>query len=243
MSARRFFLEGVRARGESVEIHGSDAHKIVNVLRLRTGDAITAIDSGGTVFEASLSVEGGRVHVVLGAIETTAPIPSLRIDVAQGLPKAQKMDFIIEKLTELGVRTIWPLASERAIARDVGDAKLSRWERLAKSAAQQSGRTDVPTVAKPIALPELIQHFDEYDCVLIPWEAAPQDALRDRLPALLSGVERLLIVIGPEGGFSHGEIEKATAGGAHPISLGSRILRTETAALALVAVVNYATSG
>lgn len=241
MPARRFFIEGVRATGETVEIEGSDAHKITHVLRLRDGDTIEAVDSAACVFEAILRVEGSRVRAALGRTLHAPPDDPARIyvDLAQGLPKGQKMDFIVEKATELGAASILPFTSERAIARDTSATKIERWRRLATAAAQQSGRRDVPIIEPARSFEELLSSFERYDRVLFAWELAPPDALRAALPLLLQGTARILIVIGPEGGFSHGEADAAKNAGATMLHLGGRVLRTETAGLMLLSVIGY----
>ncbi len=250
MSARRFFVEGVCETGASVEIAGSDARKIVHVLRLVDGDAIEVIDSAGAAFTASIAIDGTRVRATLDAAETLEDAADLagndspRFDLAQALPKGAKMDFIVEKTTELGVGAILPFRSERTVARDAGEAKAQRWRRLAKAAAQQCGRLSIPQI-DPIlpSFDALLERFDEYGVVLFPWELAPRTLLRDALPDLLGGVRRALIVVGPEGGFTHDEAEAARARGAALLWMGPRILRTETAAMALLAVADALTQG
>jgi len=238
MPARRFFVPGVHHSGEPVLIEGSDAHKMLNVLRLRAGDEIEIVDSAGTLFAAMLQTSGD-LRALLGMELGKAEACAIEIDVAQGIPKGAKMDFVVEKLSELGVRALLPVRSERTIARDVSDAKIDRWRRLAKSAAQQSGRRDVLAVEDPVDFATLCARFGQYDAVLFLWEIAEQRPLRELLPGLVAQAGRVLVVVGPEGGFSHDEAEAARRAGAHPLSLGSRILRTETAALAFVAVLNY----
>ena len=240
MPARRFFVEGVRASGDLIDITGGDAHKIAHVLRLRDGDALEVVDSAGAVFTASILSHGGGIVQVSVHEALTASIPSnaLRIDVAQGVPRGQKMDFIVEKATELGANAILPFVSERSVAHDIGAAKIDRWRRLAKTAAQQCGRRTIPAVEPVLAFVSLLERFRDYDAVLFPWELAPQVPLRESLPSLLREGARVLVVIGPEGGFSHQEADAATGSGAHLLWLGHRILRTETAALALLAVID-----
>lgn len=241
MSAKRFFIEGVHARGERVDLDAADAHKIVDVLRLGSGDAIEAIDSAGVLFRATLFLSGKRLEASLDdVIDARGDDDALEIDVAQGLPKGQKMDFVVEKLTELGVRRIIPFESERAVVRDAGSAKLERWRRLAQSAAQQSGRRTIPEIADPLAFDALLEQAGAYDLVLFPWEIADaQVALRATLPGLLSGARRVLAIVGPEGGFSHAEAARAQQAGAKVISLGRRVLRTETAGIVLVSILQY----
>ena len=239
MPARRFFIPDVRREGERIAIDGTDAHKIVNVLRLRSGDEIELVDSAGSLFLATLETEGDAVRAYLRQQRTTAVSAPLAIDVAQGIPKGQKMDFVVEKLGELGVRALIPIESERTVARDIGSAKLERWRRLARAASQQSGRVDLLAVEDPLPMSRLAERFAEYDAVLLPWEVAAPQPLREQLPALAAGARSVLVIIGPEGGFSHAEVDAAQAAGAHPIWLGPRILRTETAALATVAILAY----
>ncbi|MEO9170862.1 MAG: 16S rRNA (uracil(1498)-N(3))-methyltransferase [Candidatus Baltobacteraceae bacterium] len=239
MSARRFFVEGAHADGDQVVVSDADAHKIVHVLRLRSGDGVEVVDSAATVFDGELSVSGGTVRAKLSAARRPQIETFACVDVAQGMPKGQKMDFVVEKLTELGVSAILPFESERSVARNMGVAKLERWRRLAKSAAQQSGRATIPAVSDPEAFERIVSRFPDYDVVLFPWEVLHPHPLRATLPQLVAGAKRILVVIGPEGGFSHAEADLAADAGAHLVSLGGRILRTETAALALLAVLGY----
>jgi 16S rRNA (uracil1498-N3)-methyltransferase len=239
VSARRFFVEGIRSAGERVAIDGADARKIVTVLRLRDGDVIEVIDSAGTQFEGRVHVEDGTVSATLRAARPVAVDAERRVDVAQAIPKGQKMDFVVEKATELGAQSILPFYSERSVAHVLGETKVDRWRRLARTAAQQCGRAFVPEIAAPISFAELLERFAQYDTVVFPWELAPAEPLRETLPALLQGASRVMIVVGPEGGFSHAEAEAARKAGGHLVWLGRRILRTETAAMVLLAVLEY----
>lgn len=210
-----------------------------DVLRVKTGDDIELVDSAGTLFHARVDRVGGDVVATLQtATEPTDAIVSL--EVAQGIPKGQKMDFVVEKLSELGASRILPLQSERAVVRVPGEEKIERWRRLARTAAQQSGRRSIAEITAPLELDALLARFRDYDVVLVPWELSLNAArLRDDLPDLVRGAVRILVVVGPEGGFSHDEVEHMRAAGAHVISLGARILRTETAALVVLAILQY----
>lgn len=242
MSRARFFVPGVRHRGDVVSIEGGDAHHVTDVLRLGSGDRIEVIDSAAQAFVAELERDGRRLHARLVDELARAPAPDLRIDVAQALPKGSKMDVVVEKATELGASAILTFCSERTIARGVGDSKLERWRRIARGAAEQSGRTEIPAVPAPLEFEALLARFSAYDRVLFAWESEERRPLRERLPSLLAGVRSVLVVIGPEGGFSHAEADAARARGAEVISLGERVLRTETAALVLLAILNYETA-
>jgi 16S rRNA (uracil1498-N3)-methyltransferase len=234
--ARRFFVPGVHDTGAAVEVAGSDAHKILNVLRLRDGDRIEIVDSAGVLFAAAVRADSGTLTAVLQQAIARAPQSPLRVDVAQALPKGRKMDLVVEKATELGAAAIVAFSCERSIG-EAGEAKLERWRRLAAAAAQQCGRLDIPPVSALASFGSLLETFGRYDAVAFAWELTQPQPLRKRLDELLRGVARLLIVVGPEGGFSHGEADAAVAAGAVPLWLGPRILRTETAALALLAIV------
>ena len=207
---------------------------------MRDGDVIEIVDSAAHAFIAAIALDGELVRATI--LEPAAVYAnggtdeSMQFDVAQALPKGAKMDFVVEKTTELGVGAILPFTSERTVAAAGGDAKLARWRRLAKTAAQQCGRRRVPQIHPTMTFEALLRQFARYDRVLFPWELAERAMLRERLPQILHAAKRALIVIGPEGGFSHREAEAARAAGAELVWLGPRILRTETAALALLAI-------
>ena len=206
---------------------------------MQSGDEIEIIDSTAQRFRAFVQIDGRTVRAELFEVVEQTAAPSLKVTVAQGIPKAQKMDFVVEKLTELGVSAIVPLQSERSIVAEVGANKIDRWRRLAKTAAAQCGRADIPQIADPLSFPQLVASFQTYDLVLFPWELAEHVPLHQQLPALVEGKQRILIAIGPEGGFSHQEAQAAQAAGAHLVWLGSRILRTETAALVVLSILSY----
>jgi 16S rRNA (uracil1498-N3)-methyltransferase len=222
-------------------LNGSDAHKIVSVLRMRDGDEIEVIDSAAQRFLAAITIDGRSVQATLHERKASRDLSTPNITVAQGVPKGHKMDFVVEKLTELGVAQIVPLQSERTVVTDVSANKIERWRRLAKTAAQQCGRNDVPRVADQQHFADMCGTFADYDVVLFPWELADCQPLRECLPKLVRDAGRILVLIGPEGGFSHAEADAAGTAGAHLISLGPRILRTETAALVVLSVLRYLT--
>jgi 16S rRNA (uracil1498-N3)-methyltransferase len=237
----RFFVEGVHALGASVALAADDARKIATVLRGRTGDTIQIVDSGGSAFAASIAVLDGAVVATLdAALERGARESAVRVTIAQGIPKGQKMDLIVEKATELGVAAIVPLRSDRVVGERTGDHKTERWQRLAKTAAQQCGRTVIPRVAPIAAWPEVLATFGDYDRVYLPWELADVRPLRETFEADAPQIASALVIIGPEGGLSANEADRALAAGATAISLGTRILRTETVALVVLAAFAYA---
>ena len=237
----RFFVEGVHAVGDVVDLSGADARKMRVVLRGRTGDRVEICDSGGNTFAASLVADDVGVAARLEERRSEAVEASREIVLYQSVPKGAKMDFVIEKATELGVARIVPVMTERTIGAASGDAKIDRWNRLARTAAAQCGRSRVPVVDAPVRWQDVVRLVRAAgDLVLFPWELAERVALRDALPELLTQPGRIAVLIGPEGGISHEEAAVAVAAGAHPISLGPRIFRTETAAMVLISAVLYA---
>jgi 16S rRNA (uracil1498-N3)-methyltransferase len=237
----RFFVEGVHAAGDRVAFAADDARKLVTVLRKRSGDRVQVVDSGGIAYAATLDVDGRSVHATLGEPLDRGPVEaSLRVTIAQAVPKGQKMDFVVEKATELGVHAIVPVRSARVTGHDTSPAKVERWRRIAKSAAQQSARVRVPAIADVHDWDALLRSFSAYDRVFVPWELAEPAPLRTTFERDLADANGVLIVIGPEGGFAAEEVQAARAAGATVISLGRRILRTETAALVVLAALFYA---
>ncbi|HXM06033.1 MAG TPA: 16S rRNA (uracil(1498)-N(3))-methyltransferase, partial [Candidatus Acidoferrum sp.] len=197
MPARRFFVAGTHEVGSLVEIDGSDVHKIANVLRMRAGDALEIVDSSGTLFAATLMGNSERLRAELVRCQATPAAEVLRVDIAQAVPKGSKMDYVIEKSTELGAGAILPFTSERSIAGEGGGNKVDRWRRLAENAARQCGRLDVPRVADVVTFEQTLAAFENYDVALFAWELAPQIPLRDRLEQTLRGVRSVIVAIGP----------------------------------------------
>ena len=240
MGETRFFVSGVFALGDAVELAAPDARKLVVVLRAKTGDTVEVVDSSGRSYAGTLRFDGRRVSAVLErALAAPRPL-RLRVTLAQGLPKGQKMDYVVEKATELGIARILPFVSSRTAGDGARPGKLERWQRLAKSAAQQCGRPDVPEVAAPVEFRTLVAEVRTVDLAVVPWELADGRPLRERLPELIVNARTALVAIGPEGGFSDEEAGALEASGAHLVSLGSRILRTETAGLVAYAALLYA---
>ncbi|OGB87426.1 hypothetical protein A3H38_04745 [candidate division WOR-1 bacterium RIFCSPLOWO2_02_FULL_46_20] len=219
-------------------ITGSDAHQIKNVLRLKVGEKIELLDGSGKVYFATIE-NIGKDKVVCNIIEHRTPNTEDRtqITIAQCLPKAKKMDLIIQKCTELGVSQIIPTLSERSIAKA---DKPERWSRIAREAAEQSGRLTIPIIAPLTKFEDVLKIKKDFSLALIPWELEKEKTLKSVLPDnRISGYPVILILIGPEGGFSRVEVEHAKSTGFIPISLGPRILRTETASLSILSIINY----
>jgi len=220
------------AQGQ-VRLTGLKAHKLVHVLRSRTGDALEVFDGAGAAFDASV-VEVGEGLVVL-ALGPARRAPGLRpVTIVQALPKGDRLEWVLEKGTELGASAFWPVVSERTVVKLSGreEVKRARWQRVVDEAARQCGRTEVPTVHAPGPLLEVARQLGGQVLVLDEEERTLR--LSDA-----AGVGPLALVVGPEGGLARAEVAALVAGGAVTVSLGPAILRTETAALAALAVLRH----
>lgn len=219
----RFFAEKIT--GGTAYLSPEETHHAVDVMRIREGDACEVICEG-------LIYPGVLADAVRGLVQVQEALPTrepdIRVTLYQGIPKGDKMDLICQKCTEAGIHSIVPVALSRCVARiDQKDAqkKQQRWQRIIQEAAKQSGRARVPEIGLPITLKQLTERLRQHELVLVPWEEAHGNNLRNAW----QGQKDVAIIIGPEGGISPSEIEAMQA---LPITLGPRIFRTETAGLA-----------
>jgi len=216
-------------------ISGSDVHHIKDVLRMKIGGELELLDGTGKIYEARISgIKKDKIICKVLSMRTEETKLKVKITLAQCLPKAKKMELIIQKCTELGVDRIIPILSERTIARG---EKLNRWRTIAKEAAEQSGRLTIPKISPLTRFEGVLKIKDQFDLALIPWELETKTTLKQVLTN--QRPRHLLILIGPEGGFSRSEINFAKSAGFTSVSLGPSILRTETAGMALLAMIGY----
>ena len=237
---RRFFLNGII--GETMELTGTDAHHIARVLRMAVGDNVIIADTNERTAKAEITAITDEV-VTLSLIEYLEDDsePTVKVRLAQCLPKSDKMEFIVQKAVELGAVSIQPVNSENCVVKYTADKqakRVERWQKIAHEAAKQCKRAAVPTVEPIITLKELLSRVADDETVLFCYEAEDGRTLRQALNTHQS--EKYTVLIGPEGGFSPEEARLCQEMGAHPVSLGSRILRTETASLAALTMVLYA---
>ncbi len=272
----RLFLSPEELTFQEIIIHGENAHYLSSVLRVKTGDSITIFDGQGNRYLGRIkNIHKKEIIVDRIKIETYSAEPPISIVLAQGIPKGDKMDFIVQKSTELGIRKIIPLITERSQIRHTG--KLERWRKIALSASQQSGREKIPEIEEPVTFEDFLKKNEFYDPPLHPLPSregtsVPTSHLCSRdslIPSPLAGegkgegqtgiifseagknqtLKKILkdfkerptitLLIGPEGGFSDTEIKMAIEKGFVAASLGPRILRTETAALSAIGVIQY----
>ena len=237
---RRFFLNGIIS--ETMELTGTDAHHIARVLRMAVGDNVIIADTNERTAKAEITAITDEV-VTLSLIEYLEDDsePTVKVRLAQCLPKSDKMEFIVQKAVELGAVSIQPVNSENCVVKYTADKqakRVERWQKIAHEAAKQCKRAAVPTVEPIITLKELLSCVADDETVLFCYEAEDGRTLRQALKT--HQAEKYTVLIGPEGGFSPEEARLCQEMGAHPVSLGSRILRTETASLAALTMVLYA---
>ena len=237
-----FFVNPEQVEDGLIRITGSDVNHIKNVLRIRQGEEMLVSDGTGRDYLCQAEeIAGQEVTVrILETEEEGRELPS-RIWLFQGLPKSDKMDLIIQKAVELGAFRIVPVTTRNTVVKldpKKEEAKVKRWQAIAESAAKQSKRSLVPRVSGIMTLKEAFDYVESqgFSVRLIPYEhEAGMDGTKTELDAAGPGQD-IAVFIGPEGGFDEREIELALSKGVRPISLGRRILRTETAGLALLSV-------
>lgn len=238
----RVLLDVPTPAPRELRVHSQRFHHLSHVLRLSAGDEVEVFDGKGRAFPAKVeAIDATSMTLSLGE-ERRDGLGQRRITVIQGLPKGDKLEWVIEKATELGVNALWPAATEHAVVKlDAARAekKRERWQKIAEEAARQCGRADVPEIRPVAPLAEAVRALSGEATVLILDEAERTRRLGQAIPARGLDKEALALVVGPEGGLSRAEVETLTQLGAIPVSLGHNILRTETAALAAVAIVRH----
>ncbi|NLP27364.1 MAG: 16S rRNA (uracil(1498)-N(3))-methyltransferase [Clostridia bacterium] len=238
----KFFVTPNNIIGQKAVIQGDDVKHIYKVLRLEVGDKIIINDSQGQEYLASIS-DINKISVTVNLLESIDQNAesSIQIDLYQGLPKSSKMDYIVQKATEIGVNTIIPIITERVIVKsDLGEfKKTERWKRIALEACKQCKRTIIPEIKEPVVFADLFEKIKDYDLVVVPYENKEGYGVKKMCSSLKNEVKTIAVIIGPEGGFEEEEIKALEDIGAHIITLGPRILRTETAGVVTAAVLQY----
>ncbi|HIU48401.1 MAG TPA: 16S rRNA (uracil(1498)-N(3))-methyltransferase [Candidatus Avimonoglobus intestinipullorum] len=237
----KFFTTNIE--GDRIVIDSEDVAHIKRVLRLDCGSRITVCDGKGVDYAAQI-VEMGEGKIVCRVLERHAAQtePELKVTLFQALPKAAKMEYIIQKTTELGISKIVPCVLRRCVVRLDGkkaeEKKTARWQKIAQEAAKQSGRGIVPEVAEPVSFAQALEMMQEADICFAPYECEEQTTLKQTLAAA-EQPKTVSFMIGPEGGFDPEEAAQLKGCGVTTVTLGRRILRTETAGEAVLAMVMY----
>lgn len=241
----KFFISQKQIDGETATITGEDVNHIVNVLRLKQPDKIILCnkDEGKSYISEIMQIE--KAYIICKILEMVSETTesNVNIDLFQGLPKSDKMEYIIQKTTEIGVKNIYPVNFERCIVKldSKSEAKkIDRWQKIAEVASKQSKRDIIPNINNVINIKNICQNAKKYDIILIAYENEDKITIKDVLKSLDKSKKiNIGIVIGPEGGLSENEVAELMEAGAKSVSLGKRILRTETAPLVMISDIIY----
>ncbi|MHA0855762.1 RsmE family RNA methyltransferase [Paenibacillus sp. CMAA1364] len=245
---QRYFISMEQFKETTVDITGEDARHITRVMRGKVGDKIIVSDgiSREAIVELEILEQGLVTANIVEHLEMLQE-PRVKITLAQSLPKGDKMETVIQKCTEIGAVSFIPFLSERTIVQydaKKEEKRLERWRKICKEAAEQSHRNIVPVVDSPLTWKQLMNSFNQYDAVYFCYEKENGSQLRDAVQPLIEKVKtnnepKVLLIVGPEGGFSEGECRKAEEAGAISIGLGRRILRCETAGMVALTCILY----
>lgn len=239
----RFYISEEQIAENEITIQGGDVNHIRNVLRLDEGDWVIACNGQGKDYVSRIyKIEKDQVILQVEKVQSTGTELPTRITLFQGIPKKEKMEFIIQKAVELGVYEIVPVMMKRCVVK-LDDKKMAkkqeRWQAIAEAAAKQCDRGIIPVVQKPVSMEEAIDMAKSLEYNMIPYELQDGIDKSREIVAQACTQESVGIFIGPEGGFEAIEVERAVASGMEPITLGKRILRTETAGMALLAIMMF----
>ena len=240
----QFFVEPSQIQDKKVIITGSDVNHIKNVLRLKAGEEI-AVRNGVDGKEYRCGIEEFAQDQIICSLrfirEEGVELPS-KIYLFQGIPKADKMELIVQKAVELGVFEVIPVAVKRCVVKldeRKARAKVSRWQGIAEAAAKQCKRGIIPVVREPMTMKEAVSYAGEMDVKLIPYELAEDMSHTKKMIEAVRPGQSVAVFIGPEGGFEQSEVDEALAADIVPVTLGKRILRTETAGLTVLSWLLY----
>ena len=238
-----FFVTPAQIMDGYAVITGQDVNHIRNVLRMKAGEQVGIRDGISRSYICELETIGeDEIRAKILTEDTNLSELPAELYLFQGLPKSDKMELIIQKAVELGVHEVIPVATRRAVVkldRKKEESKLKRWNTIAESAAKQSKRIVIPEVTGVMSLKEALAYAADFNLKLLPYEnARGMAATKEQVEAVRPGMD-IAVFIGPEGGFEETEVEEARAAGFYPVSLGKRILRTETAGLTMLSILMY----
>lgn len=240
----RFFVTPDQIDGDTAKITGDDAKHIAKVLRMEKGDLLELCDGESNEYIARIElIEQGTVTLFITERPDGPAEPPYRVTLFQCLPKSDKMELIIQKCVELGVYEIAPVISKRCVVKldkNGASSKHRRYERIAYEAAKQCKRGIIPRVLEVCELSKV--DFSGFDAIIIPYECETEYTLKACLKDI-HDAKRIALIIGPEGGFEKSEVEGVISKGGVSVTLGKRILRTETAGMAVLAMINYEMEG
>jgi 16S rRNA (uracil1498-N3)-methyltransferase len=234
----RIFISRIPLEAPDLWLTGEDARYLLSVLRLRPGDRFEVFDEEGVRREAVLKEAArGRARAELGEGLPAVSDPAVPVELVQGILKGGKMDMVVQKAAELGVAAVQPVFTERTVVRET--RRWSRWEKIVREAARQSGRASPPVIRAPATYSAWLESLEETVHGYLFWEEGGSVPTPSNLPAGC----RIFVVVGPEGGFTQEEAAKGEQAGLVVATLGPRILRAETAAITALGIVQYLTGG
>lgn len=240
----RFYISPEQVKGKAIRIVGSDVNHIKNVLRLEPGDWVVACDGDGLDYISRIDkLQPDEIHLTVEKIQDTGTELPVRITLFQGVPKKDKLELIIQKAVELGVGEIVPVLTKRCVVKLTEEKKITkrmdRWQAIAEAAAKQCDRGIIPTVHEPVSFQDALAMAGQLEYGIIPYEL--QEGIQEAREIVKTACTKktLGIFIGPEGGFESEEVERAIQQGIRPMTLGKRILRTETAGMALLSILMF----
>ena len=237
----RFLVDAHTVQDGQALLTGEVAHRVTRVLRMSPGDTAELLDGSGNAYSVLIeSVDRDKVLCRVTSTHKDVAEPSVRITLCQGILKGEKFDWVLQKGTEVGISEFVPMVCKRTIPRmaDVESTnKRSRWVKIIAEAVEQSGRSRLPVLRPTTTFEDACRMTDTQSLALIPWEEAQGRSLKQALTPAIP--RRVLIFIGPEGGFRPDEVRHAESLGILPVSLGSRILRAETAGLVAASAILY----
>lgn len=241
----RFFVNQSQIHDNSINIIGKDVNHIKNVLRLGETQEIEVCNKDtNAVYRCKIeNINDNEIKCSILYEEDINTESDIEIHIFQGLPKADKMELIIQKSVELGAKKVFPVTMKRCIVKfdeKTAQKKIARWQEISKTAAQQSKRDMIPKIEQIINIDELCSMIHEYDLMLLAYEEEKEKYLKDEINTLKDIKNaKIGIIVGPEGGLEKEEVQKLEQNGAKVITLGKRILRTETVALVLTGIIMY----
>ena len=239
----RFFVKTNQINNDNIDIIGEDVKHIKNVLRKQIGDKVEVCNQDtGDSYKCEIK-NFSEDEIKTNIIEKLKNIQEkVQVDIYQGLPKSDKMELIIQKSVELGANAIIPVNMKRCVVKLEGKdeaKKTDRWQKIAESAAKQCGRSFIPKVKNLIKVKDICNLINEYDAIIVAYENEKENTLKSELQKLDSANLKIGIVIGPEGGLEESDIKLLRENGARIVTLGNRILRTETVALNVLSIIMY----
>ena len=232
-----FYVSPDKISGDSTEIYGSEHHHLRNVLRLNVGDNIRIIDGIGNILIAEITNIRNDTTIVSIIDHQIQLKKKPEIALFQGIPKNDRMELILQKTTEIGLTKVIPVQTKRSL-QEASENRFERWKKIVISATKQCQTSWLTNLCEVHTFKECLKQLQFYDLKIILWENEKDNNIKTLLQPT-EDISSIAVLVGPEGGFEDEEVEYAVEYGCKPVTLGSNILRTETAAIAITAIINY----